>query len=96
MLWSDLNSSGIISQPALLIVGDRDPSSIASQTLNDTLPYASNVRVRTVNTGHFMQLEAPHEVNKHLDLFIQDVMKIPGSGSDSVAVYFEDCQRASA
>lgn len=96
MLWSDMKSSPFVTQPTLLLVGDRDPSSIASSTLNDTLPFVSNVRVRTVDTGHFMQLEAPNEVNKHLHTFIQDVEKLPESGISSIAVHFEDYQRASA
>lgn len=76
-----------------LVVQDRDPIADAPSQLNDTLPHASNIRVRTVNTGHFMQLEAPRKVNKHLDLFIKDFMKIPASDNASIAVYYEGDQQ---
>ncbi|KAF4995350.1 hypothetical protein FDECE_12842 [Fusarium decemcellulare] len=91
---TDLNSSGAIPQPLLLLLADRDPIAIPSLQLNSTVPYASNLRVRSVNAGHFIQVEAPHEVNKHLDFFIRDVMKIPASDSDSIAVCYEVCQPA--
>ncbi|KAM5358993.1 hypothetical protein ACJZ2D_014818 [Fusarium nematophilum] len=88
---TDQNASGAISQPLLLVLAERDPVAIPSLQLNDTLPYASNIRVRSVNTGHFIQAETPHEVNKHLDLFVRDVVNIPDSNTASIAVCFEGC-----
>lgn len=87
----DQNSSGTISQPLLLVLAERDPIAIPSLQLNDTVPYASNLRVRSVNAGHFIQTEAPYEVNRHLELFIRDVMKIPDSNTASIAVCFDGC-----
>lgn len=70
------------------MVADRDPLAIAANQLSNTLPFAKNIRVRTVNSGHYMQLEVPDEVNKHLHQFILDVMKIPAAHTDFIAVSF--------
>jgi pimeloyl-ACP methyl ester carboxylesterase len=86
---SDLNLSGKIPVPLLKIVGDRDPVAIASSQLSETLLYGSDVRVRTINAGHYLQLEAPHETNRHLDLFFRDVMKNLELGTSTVAVSYE-------
>lgn len=78
-----------ISQPTLIIVADRDPIAISSSQLAYTLSHSTNIRVRTLNAGHFMQLEVPEEVNKHLHGFIQDVMF--GSGNGFSAVSYKTC-----
>jgi soluble epoxide hydrolase/lipid-phosphate phosphatase len=85
----DLGLSGAITQPLLVIVGDRDPVAVASSQLSDTLHFGSDVRVRTIDAGHFPQLEAPHETNRHLDLFVRDVMRNLESGTGTIAVSYE-------
>jgi pimeloyl-ACP methyl ester carboxylesterase len=86
---SDLNLSGNISVPLLAIVGDRDPLAVASSQLSETLRYGSDVRIRTIDAGHYLQLEAPHETNRHLDLFFRDVMMNLELGTGTVAVSYE-------
>lgn len=71
---SDMSLSGNIPVPVLVIVGDRDPVALASNQLSQTLPYGSDVRIRTIDAGHYLQLEAPQETNRHLHLFLRDVM----------------------
>ncbi|RYC83296.1 hypothetical protein BFJ63_vAg13825 [Fusarium oxysporum f. sp. narcissi] len=85
----ELKGPGTISLPVLLVLAERDPVAIPSVQLSDTVPNAPNLRVRSVSAGHFLQLEAPYEINRHLELFFQDVLKIPVSKSDSIAVSFE-------
>jgi pimeloyl-ACP methyl ester carboxylesterase len=84
-----LNLSGIIPVPLLLIVGDRDPVAVASSQLSETLRHGSDVRVRTVDAGHFPQLEAPQETNRHLDLFFRDVARNLETGTGTIAVSYE-------
>ena len=88
-LSSDLNLSGTIPVPALVIVGDRDPVAIASSQLSETLRYGSDVRIRTIDAGHYPQLEAPHKTNRHLNVFFRDVMSNIESGTGTIAVSYE-------
>ncbi|KAJ5192615.1 hypothetical protein N7449_008757 [Penicillium cf. viridicatum] len=70
--------SAAIQQPVLLILADRNPVGIPSLQLNGTVPYAADLRVRSVNSGHFLEVEAPQEVNRYLDSFLQDVLERNG------------------
>ncbi|KAL3418737.1 epoxide hydrolase [Phlyctema vagabunda] len=69
--------SATIQQPVLLILADQDPVGIPSSQLNLTVPYAPNLTVRSINSGHFVEVEAPQEVNKHLDCFLQTALRTP-------------------
>ncbi|KAH6644902.1 Alpha/Beta hydrolase protein, partial [Boeremia exigua] len=87
----DLTASGIIPQPALFVGADRDAISIPSEELSTMLPFASNIRIRSVDCGHFLQLEAPNEVNAHLDAFIRDVIATSTSDYKSISSCWENC-----
>ncbi|UPK95918.1 hypothetical protein LCI18_006853 [Fusarium solani-melongenae] len=83
--------SGAIPHPCLLVLAERDPVAIPSFQLNSTVPYASNLRVRSVNAGHFIQTEAPIEVNRHLESFFRDVLETPDSDTAPINVCYDKC-----
>lgn len=69
-----LSTAGIIEKPALLIVADRDPVGVPSVQLNGNAPYAVNLHVRSLDSGHFVQVEQAREVNLHLESFFEAVL----------------------
>ncbi|RYN47470.1 hypothetical protein AA0118_g12211 [Alternaria tenuissima] len=65
--------SGIIEQPSLFIAADRDAVGLPARQLMATLPYAPGMRIRSVDSGHFLHIEQADEVNEHLYEFIQSL-----------------------
>lgn len=56
----------IINQPALMVYGERD----TIQQLENLSDFVPNVSVATLDTGHWIQQEAPEEVNRLLLGFV--------------------------
>lgn len=65
--------SGTIEQPSLFIAADRDAVGLPARQLMATLPYAPGMRIRSVDSGHFLHIEQADEVNEHLYEFIQSL-----------------------
>lgn len=65
--------SGLIEQPSLFIGAERDPVGIPARQLMTTLPYAPAMRIRSVDSGHFLHIEQADEVNEHLYKFFQSL-----------------------
>ncbi|KAH8629749.1 alpha/beta-hydrolase [Alternaria alternata] len=63
--------SPTILKPTLIIVGNDDPVAQPSLQLNNTIPFAPRVRVRTLDAGHFVPLQAVEEVNYELHEFLK-------------------------
>ncbi|RYN29000.1 hypothetical protein AA0114_g12405 [Alternaria tenuissima] len=65
--------SPIITKPTLVVTSNRDPVCLPSITLNNTLPYAPFARPRTLDSGHFVQLEKTDELNYELHEFVKSL-----------------------
>jgi soluble epoxide hydrolase/lipid-phosphate phosphatase len=65
--------SGMMEQPSLFITADRDPVGLPARQLMVTLPYAPGMRIRSVDSGHFLHIEQADEVNEHLYEFFQSL-----------------------
>ena len=63
--------SPVITKPVLVVTANLDPVCLPSITLNNTLPYAPLARVRALNSGHFVQLEAADQLNYELHDFLK-------------------------
>ncbi|OAG21851.1 alpha/beta-hydrolase [Alternaria alternata] len=63
--------SPTILKPTLIIVGNDDPVAQPSVQLNNTLPFAPRARIRTLDAGHFVPLQAVEEVNYELHEFLK-------------------------
>lgn len=68
-------AASIIQSPVLLIIASEDKVGIPDVQIGNTQPYAENLRVRSVDAGHFLQLEAPDRVNEELQAFVEEVLK---------------------
>ncbi|KAJ4982905.1 epoxide hydrolase, partial [Stagonosporopsis vannaccii] len=60
------SKSPIITKPTLLVTSNFDPICLPILALNNTVPYAPFARTRTLNAGHFVQVEAADEFNYEL------------------------------
>ena len=63
--------SPIITKPTLVVAADLDPVALPIITLNNTIPYAPFARIRTLNSGHFVQVEVADQLNYELHEFLK-------------------------
>jgi pimeloyl-ACP methyl ester carboxylesterase len=63
-----------IQAPVLLITATEDPIGLPVNAINGTQPFATNLRVRPITSGHFVQVEASEETNKVLEEFFVEVL----------------------
>jgi soluble epoxide hydrolase/lipid-phosphate phosphatase len=59
--------------PVLLITANRDIVTIAAGMEKGTRMFAEDVRVKELNTGHWLQLEGKCDVNKILEEFFLEL-----------------------
>jgi soluble epoxide hydrolase / lipid-phosphate phosphatase len=59
--------------PVLLITANRDIVATAAVMEKGMRTFAEDVRVKELNTGHWLQLEAREEVNKILEGFFSEL-----------------------
>ncbi len=62
-----------IKQPTLLITAANDYIAIPSMQEQGMRPYVKNLKVESVDTGHWLQLEKPDEVNQTLERFFTEI-----------------------
>lgn len=60
--------------PVFLIIGAKDPLGFASFTEMATRAYSKDLKVVRLDTGHWIQLEAPDELNGILEGFVEEVV----------------------
>ncbi|KAL1801721.1 hypothetical protein ACET3X_002063 [Alternaria dauci] len=65
--------SGIIEQPTIFITAEKDPVAHPAEQLLTTVPYIPGLQIRTVDAGHFLQVEQAGEVNAHLNEFFESL-----------------------
>ena len=65
-------SAANLTKPVLLLTAAKDPIGTPSRAELSTLPFAPNIQVREIDSGHFMMLERAEEVNMALDGFFRD------------------------
>jgi pimeloyl-ACP methyl ester carboxylesterase len=63
--------SPTITKPTLVVATNLDPICLPIITLNNTIPYAPLARIRTLNSGHFVQLEVADQLNYELHEFVK-------------------------
>lgn len=68
-------SASKIQHPVLLIAATDDTVGIPDVQIQSTKPYADDLRVRPVEAGHFIQLEAPGQVSSELQTFFEEVIR---------------------
>lgn len=68
-------TAAVIPCPVLLLTASKDPVAIDISQINNTAPYASNIRVKSLDAGHFVQLERPQKVNHELRVFVDEVLR---------------------
>ena len=61
-----------IHQPTLLISASKDYIAIPAMQEQGTRPFFKDLRVETVETGHWLHLEKPEEVNRMLAEFLDE------------------------
>ncbi|EON62394.1 hypothetical protein W97_01616 [Coniosporium apollinis CBS 100218] len=70
----------LLDKPVLLLAATRNPIGGADFAEALTRPFAPDLRVERLPTGHWIQLEAAYQTNVFLESFFLDV--IDGSGAD--------------
>ena len=60
-----------IEQPTLLVTCRNDPAGIPAMAEEGTRASARNLEVKQLDTGHWVQLEKPDEVNQLLKEFLE-------------------------
>ena len=68
-----------IEQPTLLVTCSKDPVGHPDLAEAGTRPFVKNLQVKQVDTGHWLQLEKPDEVNQILKDFFEG-LKIAKDG----------------
>jgi len=63
-----------IKQPVLLMTATQDRICIASIQEALTKPHAEDLRIESVDAGHWVQLEKPEETNSLLESFFEEVI----------------------
>ncbi|EXM13829.1 Epoxide hydrolase-like [Fusarium oxysporum f. sp. vasinfectum] len=63
-----------IDGPVLLLTATNDPVAIPDGQIKNTEPFAKNIRIKSINAGHFLQVEQPYQVSKQIQLFVDDVL----------------------
>ncbi|RDW78879.1 alpha/beta fold hydrolase [Aspergillus mulundensis] len=67
-------SEAAITHPVLLLTASKDPVGIADSQITNTAPYAADIRIKSVDAGHFLQVEKPDEVSLGIHNFVREVM----------------------
>ena len=62
-----------IEQPTLLITCGNDPVGIPVLAVEGTKPFVQMLEIKQVDTGHWLQLEKPDEVNHILKDFLEQL-----------------------
>ena len=65
-------SAANLSKPVLLLTAGKDPIGTPARAEGSTRPYAPDLRVQEIDSGHFMMLEKADEVNKAMSDFFED------------------------
>ena len=60
-----------ITKPVLLLTAAKDPIGTPARAEAGTRPYAPDLRVQQIDSGHFMMLEKANEVNEALGAFFE-------------------------
>ncbi|KAL8793176.1 MAG: hypothetical protein Q9195_004206 [Heterodermia aff. obscurata] len=68
----------LIGQPTLLVTCSKDPVGVAGIAEARTRPFVKNLQVKQVDTGHWLQLEKPDEVNQILKDFFEGLKAAKG------------------
>lgn len=63
-----------ITQPVLLVTAKQDRICLAGIQEAITKPYAEDLRIESLDTAHWIQLEKPDETNKLLESFFEEVV----------------------
>ena len=61
-----------LTKSVLLLTAAKDPIGTPARAELSTRPYAPNLRVQEIESGHFMMLEKADEVNKALWEFFEE------------------------
>ena len=64
-----------IQSPVLLITALGDAIGIPPLAINGTVPYAKNIRIKPIDSGHFVQVEKSALVNEYLEEFFEEVLR---------------------
>lgn len=65
-----------VQQRSLLITCSKDYIAVPAMQEEVMRPYVKNLKVETVETGHWLQLEKPGEVNAILQSFFEEVDEV--------------------
>lgn len=60
-----------ITKPVLLLTAAKDPIGTPARAEAGTRPYASDLRIQQIDSGHFMMLEKAKEVNEAMRAFFE-------------------------
>ena len=69
----------LIEQPTLLVTCSKDPVGAPEMAEAGTRPLVKNLQVKQIDTGHWLQLEKPDEVNQILKTFFEGLKAAEGS-----------------
>jgi soluble epoxide hydrolase/lipid-phosphate phosphatase len=61
----------MVTYPVLLVTTLQDPICLPSMAIASATPWCSNLTVRELDTGHWVMLEKPDELNATIDEFLQ-------------------------
>lgn len=67
-----------IEQPTLLVTCSKDPVGNPDMAEAGTRPFVKNLQVKQIDTGHWLQLENPDEVNQILKKFFEGLKVAKG------------------
>lgn len=63
-----------MQKPVLLITAARDGIGLPNVAIDGTRPYAPDLRIKSIDAGHWVQLEKSGETNAALETFFVEVM----------------------
>ncbi len=65
----------ILKKPVLLVPALKDPIGLPSFAIAGTQPYAPDLRIVSIEAGHWVQLEKRDEVNAALEAFYNELLE---------------------